>query len=393
VRNPDCRPNAERAVYVQGFIDQQMVDRLTPAIISLQSQNRDPITVYIDSPGGAVSSMETLLKLLTVSNQDFAPACRLITVVTSRAASAAADMLSSGDYAIAFPQSTVLYHGIRTSQERPLTVEVTSLLSQMLRLANDNYAMELARKIEFRFMFRFITTKAQFDEVRAKHQPKQMTDLECFLDLISEKLSEPAKKVLQQAKERYERYDDLLNSVLRRSERISGNKRIAEIEAVRIKAIVDYEVRKNRKNKDWSFQYAGLTRLTDDFFLLNEHLSSFQSERLKTLCVKWSGFLLSQDQSNEIARLPEDQRNDRTVGMVRPVLQPVWSFFVALCHALQEGENDLTARDAFWLGLIDEVMGVADLPAFRFIAEYELTPAKGQALEAGSEEKAEAAAT
>ena len=30
-------------------------------------------------------------------------------------------------------------------------------------------------------------------------------------------------------------------------------------------------------------------------------------------------------------------------------------FFLALCRALQEGENNITAMDAFWLGLLDTI--------------------------------------
>ena len=59
--NPAFRPNSNRAIYVQGVIDQQMVNRLTPEIISLHHKSRDPITVYIDSPGGSISHKETLL--------------------------------------------------------------------------------------------------------------------------------------------------------------------------------------------------------------------------------------------------------------------------------------------------------------------------------------------
>jgi hypothetical protein len=52
----------------------------------------------------------------------------------------------------------------------------------------------------------------------------------------------------------------------------------------------------------------------------------------------------------------------------------MWSFFVALCHALQEGENDVTAKDAYWLGLVDEVLGEAELPSMRVVAEYKEDP-------------------
>ena len=42
---------------------------------------------------------------------------------------------------------------------------------------------------------------------------------------------------------------------------------------------------------------------------------------------------------------------------------------MALCHVLQSGDYYLTAVDAFWLGLIDEVIGVHDLPTLRLFRE------------------------
>jgi len=53
---------------------------------------------------------------------------------------------------------------------------------------------------------------------------------------------------------------------------------------------------------------------------------------------------------------------------------------MALCHVLQQGDNHLTARDAFWLGMIDEVIGVKELPSFRLLTE--------QAAELRKQEKA-----
>lgn len=64
VPDPNYRPNALRAVYVQGRIDQQMADRLTPQIIKLQAASRNPITVFVDSRGGDVAIGELILKLL-----------------------------------------------------------------------------------------------------------------------------------------------------------------------------------------------------------------------------------------------------------------------------------------------------------------------------------------
>lgn len=156
VASEKFRPNPLRAIYVDGPINEQLVSRLTPQILQHQSESRDPITVYIlSSPGGPVVNMEAILRLLKSKDQDLAPSCDLITVVTNRAASAAADLLASGDYAIAFPESMVLYHGLRTPFRETMTAETTSLLAHYLRLSNDAYAMDLARKVEMRSCFGF----------------------------------------------------------------------------------------------------------------------------------------------------------------------------------------------------------------------------------------------
>lgn len=277
-------------------------------------------------------------------------------------------MLSSGDFALAYPGSTILYHGVRMQGDIPLTAEVTSLLAQRLRTSDDSYAMELAHRTELRFMFRFMTSKEEFSSIRQEN-PKLISDLDCFLALISGKLSGSARQVLENAQNRHGRYNALLDSVLRK--KIPNSKSVAAFEAFRIKAIVDFELRNNKKNEDWSFQADGLQSLTDDFFLLNEYLSLLGNERFQKLCARYGSFLLDEKELAEIHKLPKAERAAKTEQKVRPQLRPVWSFFVALCHALQQGENDLTATDAFWLGLLDEVIGIRELPSRRYIMEYE----------------------
>jgi hypothetical protein len=80
--------------------------------------------------------------------------------------------------------------------------------------------------------------------------------------------------------------------------------------------------------------------------------------------------VLTEQERDEIAKLPEGAQLEKKIDAVRPHFQPLWSFFVALCHALQEGENELTATDAFWLGLIDEIVGVPNQRCFRMIEEF-----------------------
>jgi len=100
IQHKAYRENPERAIYVAGTIDQSLVDRLTPTINGLRISSSDPITLYIDSLGGIIHCAEVIRRLTGSLNQD-GNRCKLITVVTGIAASAAADLLALGDYAIA----------------------------------------------------------------------------------------------------------------------------------------------------------------------------------------------------------------------------------------------------------------------------------------------------
>ena len=96
----DYRLNPARSIQVNGVIDDQLISKLAPEILALRRGNLEPITVYINSPGGMVRSMETLLALLQTRDQD-GNAPRILTVVFGIAGSAAATLLGLGDYAVA----------------------------------------------------------------------------------------------------------------------------------------------------------------------------------------------------------------------------------------------------------------------------------------------------
>jgi hypothetical protein len=50
-------------------------------------------------------------------------------------------------------------------------------------------------------------------------------------------------------------------------------------------------------------------------------------------------------------------------------MHPLWYFVVSLFRLLQQGEFTLTPRDAYWLGIVDEVIGATDLPCPRLLLE------------------------
>lgn len=380
VPDPNFRINPARSIYVSGLIDQSLLDRLTPQIVALSAVSREPITVFIDSQGGSVASAEAILRMLQATDQDSSPVCHLITVVTGEASSAAADLLSSGDYAIAYPESSILFHGVRRSLSNPVTVEVASFLSESLKLSNDRYAMTLAKKSETRFMFRYFLLRSEFAAYRTKINKPHFTDLECFLDLVKEKTSYRAAKIIDLAWKRYVRYNALLSHVFNTRQRAkkrnpfaSGDSQ-AEMESAMLNAIIGFELKANKKDPEWNFRDRGLVRVNDDFFLLQEYLTSAFSDQFKDLCQRWERFVLNKADHDELKQLPEDQRLERKLAKLRPAFQPAWSFLVAMCHALQEGENELLAIDAFWLGLIDEALGQTGLPLRRYFAEFQPEP-------------------
>jgi hypothetical protein len=365
----EFRPNPERAIHLHGEINHALVHRLTPQILTLQSQSREPITAYIDSNGGSPQLMIALLRLIKAPTQDYGEPCELITVVTRLAASAAADFLSTGDYALAYPGSRILFHGVRATDDKPLTAERMSLLAQYLRLSNESSARQLTSEVEFRFIFRFVSSMPQFDAVRAEQGDDDMTDLDCFLKIISGNLSYSAKEVLKTAIQRYKRYDALVNYVNKKTRSLPASKTPLEREGAQIRAIVDFEVKNNKRLPHWSFQGAGINRLVDDFLLFREHQAMAGSDRFKWFCERICPLLVVDDVMDEIERLAEPARTERILQEIGPPLEPIWSFFVALCHSLQHGENELTAVDAYWLGLIDEVYGDEDLHGIRTVLE------------------------
>ena len=45
----DFTPNADRAIWIEGRIEEALLERLQPEISELTAQSREPITVFINS--------------------------------------------------------------------------------------------------------------------------------------------------------------------------------------------------------------------------------------------------------------------------------------------------------------------------------------------------------
>ena len=96
VHDKDYRENFARSLFLTGKITQEAAYALSPRIKDLRAASGDPITLYIDSPGGSSAVAEGIRFLIKAPDQD-GRRCRLITVAIGTAASAAADLLALGD--------------------------------------------------------------------------------------------------------------------------------------------------------------------------------------------------------------------------------------------------------------------------------------------------------
>src|SRR5439155_21095320 len=104
----------ERAIFVVGEISDVMVSALTPKIIALTQSATLPITLFIDSDGGSVRAASVIRGLLKTPDRR-GNRCPLITIVTGRACSSAADLLAEGDYIAAYQHAYIHFHGTRIS--------------------------------------------------------------------------------------------------------------------------------------------------------------------------------------------------------------------------------------------------------------------------------------
>lgn len=130
--DPGFRENPERAIFIDSPIDGQLTRDLTSRIVRLRGASSQPITVYLDSPGGFTHYAHNLLQLLKSPNQD-GKRCKVITVALSHADSAAADLLCQGDYAMAYPHASIHFHGTRVGHQSITTEEADALQEHLSR--------------------------------------------------------------------------------------------------------------------------------------------------------------------------------------------------------------------------------------------------------------------
>jgi ATP-dependent protease ClpP protease subunit len=154
----------ERCVYVNGRIGDDIIETLTPQILKLRQAGNDPITLAINSFGGAIGTIEPLLALVNGPDQN-GVRCTAITVVTHEAFSAAAVMLAFGDYAVALPHTSILLHDVRYNGMEDVTPDKAKSAARQLETVNETFALKLASSIFRRLVWQYIDVRDKFGSV------------------------------------------------------------------------------------------------------------------------------------------------------------------------------------------------------------------------------------
>lgn len=379
MRLPEFRENPDRCVYVTGTIGQELVDHLTPTINKFRLASPAPITVYIDSLGGLIVYARLLMNLLRAPTQDGIK-CKVVTVATGVAASAAADLLVMGDYAIAYPHARVWFHGTRQQAGQPVTTEVATSLAESLRQTNEGFAFDLANAAWQRFFFRYLQVHPFFEQMRTTLKAPSWTDVECLAYSLTFRLATEFNIPISAIEKhgRLSQLTDYLSEQERRQKKAPRNE--AHSQSRLLKWLIDFKLKEKRKEKNWLFSNTGLGELQQDFALFLDYQSGQHMKTLRDRVKSWGPVCLEATETEEYQQQPDDQKETWLVAKTEGKIKPLWQLLVSICRSLQLGEHVLPAEDAYWLGLIDEVVGVS-LPNIRSFmedkAEKEVAAATG----------------
>lgn len=349
--NKDYRENPSRCVHILGKINQEMVHSLTPAINKLRAENSDPITAYIDSTGGYSVAAEAIRCLITAPSQDGAR-CRLIGVATGTAASAAADLLALSDYSIAYPHAEIICHGSRHLWDEELTCEFASLLAADLHETNERIALRLARCSFPRIIWRLTQLGDPFTQYRDGG-----AELELLVEALAGKFRLENRGVLHEAVQKQKVINGLTACVRAHFKKFKKPAEMTKgkVQGEILKAVIDHKVQLH-KGDGWLLSSKGMKEVSNDFTLMDDFYYGSQMRELQSFTV-YGQLLLKPSEVAELHGKTEDQHKDYVTQHAGHKLKKIWYFVVSLCRLLQTKDYKLTAEEAYWMGVVDEIPG------------------------------------
>ena len=406
-----------RAIHIDQVIDDDLVRRLTPGILRLRQESNDPITIGIDSPGGSLAALDSLLGLLTEPTQS-GRRTRIVTVATNRAYSAAACLLALGDYSVALPHSRILLHDVRYADLDDVTPSKARLTAKELQEENERYALKLSGRVIERLVWNYIDLFPAFKEIRERLPLRhkryagllgayvtasagaQGMDIVGFATALFAKISSQNDRIISTVMERLGAWIDITTlhestpAFRKKGSRVPGlldgavhlHKAVAkklnrppvglEHYQDQLKLLFSLAVTaiaRQRPIRNESFD-AVLERLTRDFALIESINNPVHAKIALALMKEYEGPFFGTEVSREVANKSEEEK-EVFFQKFMPNARLFWHFCVLLCRGLFEGDHLLFPGDAQLLGLVDEVGGGGPIESKREYGIKSATPA------------------
>ena len=320
--------NPSRSVMLHGALWKNAALRLAAEIQLLRKRSQDPIIVHIRSGGGEVDVFYDLVKLFKAEEHG-ATGHKIITI-GHNVRSAATYLLVIGHYAYAAKATKLHFHGVRCRNGKgwkTSTREKSLALAIKLDSENRKIAMLMTGKVYPRLAARYLGSKVKISP-KKPHRPLIL--LERFIQEISEHLSSDKPRKLL-----YEAFDRLrllsgLKPQLFPTRKLQQTACLAANEAALYQAIIAFELGDNREN-GWALRPEVAAEMMMDYFLARDILHG-------------AGFSFSPS--------PVFEPGSK-MGLIDWHLQ---CLSLAFCQRLLMGEHAIDANDAYWLGLIDDVL-------------------------------------
>jgi ATP-dependent protease ClpP protease subunit len=355
------RPNPARSVEVFGEFNEELACRVCSNITRLRAEGREPITVYINSNGGGIRELDIIEGILRSEDLDRHP-CFFVTVALGNALSAGANLLTFGQYAYAHEHSVVHFHGARSS-DLPDAFEDAAQMATSLQKLNRDLSQRLAAGVIQRLVFRYQSRQPHFSTLKKAEKgksPPEFIDLIRFLRSIRRWLSPPARRVVETTLGKILSAKTLSDSILPRViPKLGKRTNFAADDAKVLIGVVKHELRQNA-GKPWRLDERGVEQIVSDYFLLRDYSLGDHTALVKDLLDVYGPDFLTANEIKSFQQIKEDDTKKRLSFLrehAEPKLSPLWYFAVSLCRQLMLGENRLTPQDAYYLGLIDEVIG------------------------------------
>jgi hypothetical protein len=375
-----------REVRIFGDIDPALSRKVKQQIARLRRKSNDPITVLISSDGGYVADAQTIMDALRKPNTD-GRSPYIYTVALKRASSAAAEILTRGDYVACVKGASLLFHGSRVA-ELDLTAEKARQLEGCLSAANEDIALGVADRMFGRLLYLHSRFADQAKRIRSKDARLLRSyndllgdgtiDLPAFAALLITKVNHRYQSHLFESLEESRKIWNVTKTYhrLQRDERSKrqffefvGFPRRGTLQIFKDLQLVTAIIANNLKqSKSWTLQAGDLLSIGQEVKRLKPIVDGFFEEPVLNQLVRYKEQFFPRTSLRFVATTTQAKFNrsskaqkqfDRFTERAYRRAHPLWIFTCALCRRLHQSDNRLSPKNAWWLGLIDEAVGTS----------------------------------